>query len=119
ANVLSIWRKHFQSLWFTFIGGALGAAFVVFALQLGTYGLVILALPLVLALILHFAYRNATGRVADQLHHLAQVNRLQQSTIEALARAVDAKDGVTHDHIRRVQTMTLALAARLGVDDPM
>ena len=119
ANVLSIWRKHFQSLWFTFIGGALGAAFVVFALQLATYGLVILALPLVLALILHFAYRNATGRVADQLQHLAQVNRLQQSTIEALARAVDAKDGVTHDHIRRVQTMTLALAARLGVDDPM
>ena len=67
ANVLSIWRKHFQSLWFTFIGGALGAAFVVFALQLGTYGMVILALPLLLAVILHFAYRNATGRVADQL----------------------------------------------------
>ena len=43
ANVLSIWRKHFQGLWFTFIGGALGAAFVVFALQLGTYGMVILA----------------------------------------------------------------------------
>ena len=116
ANVLSIWRKHFQSLWFTFIGGALGAAFVVFALQLGTYGLVVLALPLVLAVILHFAYRNATGRVADQLHHLAQVNRLQQSTIEALARAVDAKDGVTHDHIRRVQSAALALARRLGVN---
>jgi hypothetical protein len=32
ANILSIWRKHFQGLWFTFIGGgALGAAFVVFA----------------------------------------------------------------------------------------
>jgi putative nucleotidyltransferase with HDIG domain len=117
ANVLSIWRKHFQSLWFTFIGGALGAAFVVFALQLGTYGMVILALPLLLAVILHFAYRNATGRVADQLHHLAEVNRLHLSTIEALARAVDAKDGVTHDHIRRVQSAALALARRLGVDD--
>ena len=119
ANVLSIWRKHFQGLWFTFIGGAVGAALVVFALQLGTYGMVILALPLLLAIILHFAYRNATGRVADQLHHLAEVSRLHLSTIEALARAVDAKDGVTHDHIRRVQSGALALARRLGVDDAL
>jgi putative nucleotidyltransferase with HDIG domain len=119
ANVLAIWRKHFQGLWFTFIGGALGAAFVVFALQLGTYGMVILALPLLLAVILHFAYRNATGRVADQLSHLADVSRLHLSTIEALARAVDAKDGVTHDHIRRVQTAALALARRLGVNDDL
>ena len=119
ANVLSIWRKHFQGLWFTFIGGALGAAFVVFALQFGTYGMVILALPLLLAVILHFAYRNATGRVADQLSHLAEVSRLHLSTIEALARAVDAKDGVTHGHIRRVQTAALALARRLGVNDDL
>jgi putative nucleotidyltransferase with HDIG domain len=119
ANVFSIWQKHFQGLWFTFIGGALGAAFVVSALQLGTYGMAVLVLPLLLAVILHFAYRNATGRVADQLRHLADVNRLHLSTIEALARAVDAKDGVTHDHIRRVQTAALALARRLGVDDDL
>ena len=119
ANALSIWRKHFQGLWFTFIGGGLGAAFVVFALQLETYGMVILALPLFLAVILHFAYRNATGRVADQLSHLAEVSRLHLSTIEALARAVDAKDGVTHDHIRRVQSAALALARRLGVNDDL
>jgi len=116
-NVIAIWRAHFQNLWFTFIGGALGAAFVVFALQLGTYGIVILSLPLLLAVILHFAYRNATGRVADQLHHLEQMNRMHLSTIEALAHAVDAKDGVTHEHIRRVQRRAVALAARLGVED--
>jgi putative nucleotidyltransferase with HDIG domain len=118
-NVISIWQKHFQGLWFTFIGGALGAAFVVFALQLGTYGMVILALPLLLAFILHFAYRNATGRVADELRHLAEVSRLHLSTIEALARAVDAKDGVTHGHIRRVRSAALALARRLRVDDEL
>jgi putative nucleotidyltransferase with HDIG domain len=117
VNVFDIWRTHLQNLWFTFIGGALGAAFVVFALQLGTYGLVVLSLPLVLAVILHFAYRNATGRVADQLQHLAQVNRLHLSTIEALAHAIDAKDGVTHDHIRRVQNRAVGLAARVGVND--
>jgi len=115
ASVVAIWRAHFQSLWFTFIGGALGAAFVVFALKLGTYGLVLLSVPLLLAVILHFAYRNATGRVADQLQHLAEVNRLHLSTIEALAHAIDAKDAVTHGHIRRVQRWAMDLAERMGV----
>jgi len=118
ASAFAIWRSHFQSLWMTFIGGALGAAFVVFGLQLGTYGVVVLSLPLVLAAILHFAYRNATGRVEDQLKHLAEVNRLHLSTIEALAHAIDAKDGVTHEHIRRVQMTAIELATRMGVDDP-
>jgi putative nucleotidyltransferase with HDIG domain len=119
ANAFAIWRSHFQNLWVTFIGGALGAAFVVFALQLGGYGIVVLSLPIVLAAILHFAYRNATGRVEDQLKHLAEVNRLHLSTIEALAHAIDAKDGVTHDHIRRVQTTAIDLASRMGVDDAL
>ncbi len=117
VSVVGIWRAHFQNLWFTFIGGAIGAAFMVFALQHGRYGVILLAFPLLLAGILYFAYRNATGRMADQLQHFAQLNRLNLSTIEALAHAIDAKDGVTHDHIRRVQRQAIALAGRLGVDD--
>jgi putative nucleotidyltransferase with HDIG domain len=117
VGVIGIWRAHFQNLWFTFIGGALGAAFVVFALQRGRYGVVVLTFPLLLAVILHFAYRHATGRMEDQLQHLAQINRLNLSTIEALAHAIDAKDGVTHDHIRRVQHLAVALAKRLGVNE--
>jgi len=113
-HVLRIWRTHFQNLWFTFIGGALGAAFTVHALQLNIYRLALLSLPLLLALILHFAYRNATGRAADQLQHLAEMNRLHVCTIEALARAIDAKDAVTHRHIRRVQRWAVDLARRIG-----
>jgi putative nucleotidyltransferase with HDIG domain len=116
-NAVRIWRTHFQNLWLSFIGGALGAAFVVFALQLRTYAIVLVSVPLLLAVILHFAYRHATGRLSDQLQHLAEVNRLHLSTIEALAHAIDAKDAVTHRHIRRVQRWAMALAARLGVDD--
>ena len=113
-RVLRIWRSHFQGLWFTFVGGALGAACTVYALQLNIYGLALLSLPLLLAQILHFAYRNATGRAADQLHHLAEMNRLHLCTIEALARAIDAKDAVTHGHIRRVQQWAVDLARRMG-----
>jgi putative nucleotidyltransferase with HDIG domain len=113
-HVGRIWRTHFQSLWFTFVGGALGAAFTVHALQFDIYGLALLSLPLLLALILHFAYRNATGRATDQLQHLAEMNRLHLCTIEALARAIDAKDAVTHGHIRRVQEWAVDLARRMA-----
>ena len=115
----AVWRKHFSELWVSYAGGALGAALVVFAIRAEGLVLPVLALPLLLALILHFAYRHATGRVADQLQHLAQVSRLQISTIESLAHAIDAKDCVTHAHIRRVQQDALRLAAAIGVRDDL
>ena len=118
ARVLVIWKAQLGNLWVSFLAGALGAALVVFALQEG-YGQMVLGLPLVLALILHFAYRNATGRVEDQLQHLAEVNRLHLSTVESLAHAIDAKDSVTHDHIRRVQTCALVLAQRIGLKEEL
>jgi putative nucleotidyltransferase with HDIG domain len=117
VGVLAVWTAHLQSLWVSFLGGAVGAGFVVLALERGKYGITVLGLPLLLALILHFAYRNATGRVEDQVHHLAELNRLHLSTVESLAHAIDAKDSLTHSHIRRVQSFALILAKRIGLDD--
>lgn len=39
------------------------------------------------------------------------------STVETLATAIEAKDGVTHDHGRRVQSYAVALARALEVRD--
>ena len=44
------------------------------------------------------------GRAEDSYNHLAELNRLYLSTIETLAMAIDAKDQITHGHIRRVQS---------------
>jgi len=57
------------------------------------------------------------GRIDDANKHVAQLNRMYMSTIETLAMAVDAKDQVTHGHIRRVQERSVALARHMGVDD--
>jgi putative nucleotidyltransferase with HDIG domain len=57
------------------------------------------------------------ARVADANEHLTQMNTMYLSTIEALAMAVDAKDQVTHGHIRRVQHYTTGLARALGISD--
>ena len=57
------------------------------------------------------------ARVEDTNLHLKKVNSLYLSTIETLATAIEAKDGVTSDHIRRVQKFALGLAKALGVTD--
>ena len=57
------------------------------------------------------------GRVEDQNRHLSQLNTLYMSTIETLAMAIDAKDQITHGHIRRVQLYAVGLAESMGVTD--
>ena len=57
------------------------------------------------------------GRVEDSNQHLVELNILYLSTIETLAMAIDAKDQITHGHIRRVQTYAVGLAKHIGVSD--
>ena len=57
-----------------------------------------------LLLVLYFTFKTSTERVADANRHVDQLNTLYLSTIETLAMAIDAKDQITHGHIRRVQS---------------
>jgi putative nucleotidyltransferase with HDIG domain len=77
-----------------------------------------IALIVPLLIITYLTLRSSFGRLEDSKIHVAQLNRLLLSTVETLATAIDAKDEVTHDHIRRVQQGTLGLARELGLTDP-
>ena len=70
-----------------------------------------------LLVITYLTFRTSLGRLEDANRHVSQVNSLYLSTIETLAMAVDAKDQITHGHIRRVQVYAVELAKRLGVND--
>jgi putative nucleotidyltransferase with HDIG domain len=110
----AIWRDNLVWLSLNYFGGASVAALLV-----GYRGSFDVRLLLVLAPIigvLYFTFRSAMGRVQDANIHLARVNQLYLSTIETLAMAIDAKDQVTHGHIRRVQTFAVALARELGIN---
>src|SRR5262249_23052459 len=41
------------------------------------------------------------------------------STVETLAMAIDAKDDVTHSHVRRVQAYAVGLARALGIEEDL
>jgi len=112
--VVAIWREHFLGLWVSYFGGAFGAMLFLVLTLLRRFDVIALLVPL--PLILYVTFRHAVGRAQDQIGHLGKVNRVYIAAIEALAQAVDAKDQVTHDHVRRVQDEAVRLARALGVD---
>jgi len=114
---LAIWRRHFLPLWLTHFGGTGVALLLIALIHVRGADLVVLTLVAPIPLILYVTFRNAVGRIEDQCVHLGQVNRMYLSTIETLAHAIDAKDQVTHGHIRRVQHQAMRLARALGIDE--
>ena len=60
-------------------------------------------------------YKVYRGRIEDERRHVQQTSDLHLATIEALARAIDAKDQNTQTHIRRVQTYAARMAKAVGL----
>jgi putative nucleotidyltransferase with HDIG domain len=112
---LQIWRKNFTWLSVNYFSGASVAALIVTYARSLDISILVIIVPLLV--VSYLTFRSAMGRVEDSNKHLSDLNRLYLSTIETLAMAIDAKDQITHGHIRRVQAYAVGLARRLGVTD--
>lgn len=116
GSPLAIWRSHFAAFGINYFVGASLAVLLV------TYGpridFTLLSVIVPLLLVSYATFRSSIGRLEDATRHVSQMNEMYLATIEALALAVDAKDQITHGHIRRVQICTVELAKCLGVTDP-
>jgi putative nucleotidyltransferase with HDIG domain len=120
ARAFHIWRTHFVWLAPGYAASASVALLLVGMLQqvkLTTELMPALFLIPPLFLVFYFTLRASFGRLEDAKGHVATLNRLYLSTVETLATAIDAKDEVTHGHVRRVQTGAVALAREVGVKD--
>ena len=76
----------------------------------------LLLVPVVLYLGLR-AYFVLLARFDRERRNVKQISELHLATIEALARAIDAKDGTAENHIRRVQIYATAVARELGMTE--
>ena len=116
APFLTVWRR----LWPLAVNhvAAASAAFC-FVIVMRSAGLWAASAVAPLVVVLHLTLRSILGRLADAELHVQKIDRLYLSTIETLATAIEAKDGVTSDHIRRVQKFALGLAKALGVADEL
>ncbi|MGE3959456.1 MAG: HD domain-containing phosphohydrolase [Vicinamibacterales bacterium] len=110
-----VWMDNFVWLSLNYFCGASVAVLLVTGTRQIDLRFVGVIVPLLL--VLYFTFKTSMDRVEDAHRHVEKVNRLYLSTIETLAMAVDAKDQVTHGHIRRVQRYAVGLAKALGVED--
>jgi putative nucleotidyltransferase with HDIG domain len=109
------WRRNLPAVSINyFLGSSIAIFMVAFAdgINLAVVGIIV---PILL--VSYSTFRTSMGRLEDANRHVSHINQLYLSTIEALAMAVDAKDQITHGHIRRVQVYATQLAQRLGVTD--
>src|SRR6185295_9371409 len=112
TSAYDFWRSHAWYLAVNYHAAAALAALVVINGSHINFGVVALVAPLLL--LSYVAYREGSTRVDEAQRHVADLEHLYRASVEMLAIAVDAKDQVTHGHIRRVQRHTVAVAAALG-----
>jgi putative nucleotidyltransferase with HDIG domain len=117
ASPFHIWRRHFAVISLNYFGAASVAFVLVVVAQYASLWAVAAVLPLFA--VGHVALRSWMGRLEDAERHVATVDRLYLSTIEALSTAIEAKDGVTSSHIHRVQQYAMGLARSAGVTDEL
>ena len=110
-----IWIKYSRELLVNYgAGGSIGALLVY---NTRTVDPIFVAAIIPLLILLFLTYHWTQKRLVAERQKVVELNRVFLSTIEALALAIDAKDQVTHGHIRRVQRYTMTLAEALGVKD--
>ncbi len=114
-SAIRLWRHHFLGLSLSYFAAASVALCLVVVVQ--EVGLLAVAVILPVLAVFHLTLRSSFGRLEDANQHISQMDRLYTSTIETLAMAIDAKDDVTHSHVRRVQAYATALARALGIND--
>ena len=130
-GVWSVWRERFRWLLphYLVYGFVAGVIFVAYR-PIGIWSLFVFALPLFLMRKTQEAYLRHTEKVTAKLRaaaetiqsqnvSLEQVNQLlsERSTaaMESLTATVDARDAYTAGHSRRVQRISLAIGAELGL----
>jgi len=110
-----VWRQHFLWISLNYFGGASVA--ILLARNASQFDYSSLSVIVPLLVISYLTFKTAMQRVEDARTHVDKLNSLYLSTIETFAMWIDAKDQVTHGHIRRVQGYAVGLATELGVQD--
>jgi diguanylate cyclase (GGDEF)-like protein/putative nucleotidyltransferase with HDIG domain len=113
SRVLDVWHRSF--LW-TSPQYLLGAVFVSGLESMRqTFGLMSSMLVLPVIFLVYYSYRLYLDQFDQQRHHSQEMEDLQMRTIRGLAMAIEAKDAVTHEHLRRVQSFAVAIARELNL----
>ncbi len=112
-SIWPTWQTNF--LWSApsyFVGAGTAAAAAALVTRTGYWFAPLAFAPIYLT---YRTYKVYMGRIEDEQRHVQETSDLHLATIEALARAIDAKDQNTQMHIRRVQMYAAGMAKAVGL----
>ncbi len=114
-SLRGVWRECYIWSFPYYLLGAIivGAASAVnrhFGWQTASLGIPIVYL-------IYRSYYLYLGRMEEGKKHAEEMAALHLRTIEALALAIEAKDNITDDHLRRVQIYAVEVGRELGLDE--
>jgi putative nucleotidyltransferase with HDIG domain len=115
CSPVQVWREHFAIISLNYLASASASFFLIVLIRAVGQLAIVAVVPLIL--VCYMAMRSWLGRVADAQRHGTKINQLYLSTIGALSSAIEAKDGVTSEHIHRVRIYATGLARALEVTD--
>ncbi len=97
----------------TSLSGAVIAAIVNALIFYFGFWMVLMTIPLIgLAYAVSLPY---VKNIEEARRHAKEMDDLHDRTLQAFAAAVDAKDKITHEHVRRVQVYAEEMAQRLNL----
>ncbi|HKV40538.1 MAG TPA: HD domain-containing phosphohydrolase, partial [Blastocatellia bacterium] len=86
------------------------------------YSLITAAVTLVLALpvpvLIYYTFKTYRDKLDEQDRHFHELTDINDSILEMLAMAIDAKDQTTHDHIQRVRLFARRMGEIVGLSHP-
>jgi putative nucleotidyltransferase with HDIG domain len=109
SPVLRNWRETFVWAAPLFLPTSTVASLMYFALQYNVLIMFVIGTPILVAI--YFGHRRYRVSVDERIEGMEKAHR---ETIEALAVTINAKDAVTHEHVRRVQIYAAGVARLLG-----
>src|SRR5215467_2671734 len=112
---MKTWREYVLYTSLSYFAGAAAACLIVKLIAVISFYAFIIAVPILASI--YLTYKAYLDKVDSSVKHAEQLADLHLRTIEALAIAIDAKDEVTHDHVRRVQIYATGLARLFGLTE--
>ncbi len=112
-NPVQFWVSH--QLWLALYIFAVGFITTVICVLVRTFSPYYLLLIIPVLAASFAACKSYFAKVELTSYNLNEISRLHFATVEALATAIDAKDQVSHEHVRRVQIYTAGMGRILGL----
>jgi diguanylate cyclase (GGDEF)-like protein/putative nucleotidyltransferase with HDIG domain len=113
--VLETWRDCYAwSFAYYLLGSGVAGMLSALNARVG-WQATVLVIPVVF--IVYRSYSGYVERLEAEKNHAEGTAALHLRTLEALAMAIEAKEQVTHDHLRRVQVYSTEVGKELGMPE--